>query len=283
MKFGLKGIDSINLHHIFVVFLLMVIFLTMGCRGSRQHTSVSSEGLPSTQKKVKGMGESQEGVPMEDVEETPLSSSPDGKLSKGTKPEDRKPGDKTPHDQVLGSRIPEGEMFEGEMPALGKGEKGKGSESPDRGGSPAPTDGSPDDHKELESSEIAKISPIPLMEPPKDLASLPTTLTDIFFDYDQFRIRQDSITVLESNAKVLIWRYPGRRVLIQGHCDERGTEEYNLILGERRAVAVKNYLVDLGVPAKNIQVISYGKEKPFCLEHSRKCWQQNRRSHFVIN
>ena len=71
--------------------------------------------------------------------------------------------------------------------------------------------------------------------------------------------------------------------MIQGHCDERGTREYNLVLGERRAMAVKKYLTDLGVPEENMQVISYGKEKPFCLEHSKKCWQKNRRSHFVIN
>jgi peptidoglycan-associated lipoprotein len=116
-----------------------------------------------------------------------------------------------------------------------------------------------------------------------DLSNVPRTVTDIFFDYDQYRIRQDAITVLETNAKVLIGRYPDKKVVIQGHCDERGTREYNLILGERRALAVKNYLIDLGVPEKNMQVISYGKEKPFCIEHSKKCWQKNRRSHFVIN
>jgi len=275
MKIGLKGIPPINIHRICFALLLIVIFLTMGCRGSRQHASVTSEKLPSEQETAKGLGEPQKGLPMDAVKETPLSSSPEGKLSKGQTPESKRPGDRTPDDQIRGSKIPQGEIFEGQMPATGKREKGKGS--------PTPTDGSPNSDPGVESSEIAKVTPIPLMEPPEDLALLPKNLTDVFFDYDQFRIRQDAITVLENNAKVLIWRYPMRMVVIQGHCDERGTEEYNLILGERRAVAVKNYLVDLGVPEENIQVISYGKEKPFCLEHSRKCWQQNRRSHLLIN
>jgi peptidoglycan-associated lipoprotein len=135
-----------------------------------------------------------------------------------------------------------------------------------------------------EPSDIPPVVPLPLIdEEPVDLSKIPRTVTDIFFDYDQYRIRQDAITILETNAKVLIGRYPDKKVVIQGHCDERGTREYNLILGERRALAVKNYLIDLGVPEKNMQVISYGKEKPFCIEHSKKCWQKNRRSHFVIH
>ena len=134
-----------------------------------------------------------------------------------------------------------------------------------------------------ETSDIPPVVPLPLKkEKPVDLSKVPTRLLDIFFDYDQYRIRRDMITGLEINAKILTLRYPNKKVVIQGHCDERGTREYNLILGERRALAVKNYLIDLGVPEKNMQVISYGKEKPFCLEHSKKCWQKNRRSHFWI-
>ena len=81
-------------------------------------------------------------------------------------------------------------------------------------------------------------------------SSLPWTLEDVFFDFDQRVIRMDAIPILEKNAKVLLQRYANRDVLIQGHCDERGTEAYNFILGERRATAVKNYLVDLGVPGR---------------------------------
>ena len=115
-----------------------------------------------------------------------------------------------------------------------------------------------------------------------DESTLPWILEDIFFDYDQMSIRRDAIPLLEQNAKVLLKRYPNQDVLIQGHCDERGTEEYNLILGERRAKAVKEYLVDMGIPSANLRVLSLGKNQPFCLQHTHGCLQQNRRAHFVL-
>ncbi|RMH34262.1 MAG: hypothetical protein D6690_11000 [Nitrospirae bacterium] len=120
--------------------------------------------------------------------------------------------------------------------------------------------------------------------PPQEFLEepLPAKLGDVFFDYDRYTIRADAIPVLEDNARLLLVRYPNQRIVIEGHCDERGTVEYNLALGAKRAQAVKNYLVDLGVPAENIDTISYGKEKPFCREHSLKCWQLNRRGHFVL-
>jgi len=111
---------------------------------------------------------------------------------------------------------------------------------------------------------------------------LPQTLEDVFFDYDQYTIRGDAVSVLEQNANMLLKRYSTREILIEGHCDERGTEEYNLILGERRAMVVKNYLVDLGVPASNLRVLSLGKNEPFCLQPTLECFQQNRRAHFVL-
>ncbi len=113
-------------------------------------------------------------------------------------------------------------------------------------------------------------------------SDLPRVLEDVFFDYDHYSIRREDIPSLELNARVLLKRFPTREVLIQGHCDERGTEEYNLILGERRAMMVKNYLVDLGVPASNLRVLSLGKTKPFCHEPTLQCFQQNRRAHFVL-
>jgi peptidoglycan-associated lipoprotein len=70
--------------------------------------------------------------------------------------------------------------------------------------------------------------------------------------------------------------------VIEGHCDERGTESYNMVLGERRANAVKEFLVDLGVPGDKLEVMSYGKEKPFCSDQNEQCWQENRRGHFVL-
>ena len=114
-------------------------------------------------------------------------------------------------------------------------------------------------------------------------STLPWTLEDVLFDFDQFEIRRDAIPLLEQNAKVLLTRYANREVVIQGHCDERGTENYNLILGERRARAVKNYLVDLGVAASQLHVLSLGKTQPFCLQRTMDCFQQNRRAHFVLN
>ena len=105
-------------------------------------------------------------------------------------------------------------------------------------------------------------------------------LTDVFFDFDQYAIRSAAVPVLEKNAALLKHTYKDSTVLIGGYCDERGTVEYNLELGKRRAQAVKDYLVDLGVEKSRIQIVSYGKEKPFCTESTASCWQQNRRGHF---
>ncbi|WP_447962186.1 OmpA family protein [Nitrospira sp. Ecomares 2.1] len=115
-----------------------------------------------------------------------------------------------------------------------------------------------------------------------DDSLLPLKLEDVFFDYDQYSIEKEAVPTLKQNAQVLLKRYPSREVLIEGHCDERGTEEYNLVLGERRAMAVKNYLVDLGVTASSIRVLSLGKHEPFCLQSTLRCFRQNRRAHFVL-
>ncbi len=105
------------------------------------------------------------------------------------------------------------------------------------------------------------------------------SLSDVYFDFDQFLIRRDAETVLEADAKQLKGK-DTQKILIEGHCDERGTLAYNLVLGERRARAVKQYLQDLGVPASQLQITSYGKERPFCTDPSEACWQSNRRAHF---
>jgi peptidoglycan-associated lipoprotein len=108
----------------------------------------------------------------------------------------------------------------------------------------------------------------------------PGTLGDVFFDFDRAALRPDARATLEANARVLKEKN-GVKVLIEGHCDERGTLAYNLVLGERRAQSVKRYLQELGVPVSQLQITSYGKERPFCTEHRETCWQQNRRGHFV--
>jgi len=103
---------------------------------------------------------------------------------------------------------------------------------------------------------------------------------DAYFDLDKADIRPDARTALSKTADFLK-NYPQVKVTIEGHCDERGSTEYNLSLGDRRATAVKQYLVSLGISADRISTVSYGKEKPFCMESNESCWQQNRRGHFV--
>ena len=106
-------------------------------------------------------------------------------------------------------------------------------------------------------------------------------LGDAFFDYDQATLRDDARRALQQDAQWLA-KWPQTAIRIDGHCDERGTAEYNLALGERRAVAIRTYLTDLGVRPDRIQTSSLGKEAPFCQENSELCWLQNRRGHFEI-
>ncbi|GAB4249007.1 MAG: hypothetical protein Kow00109_25070 [Acidobacteriota bacterium] len=103
----------------------------------------------------------------------------------------------------------------------------------------------------------------------------------VFFAYDSAELSAEAKAILEENSR---WfrRYPDARIIIEGHCDERGTEEYNLALGDRRAQAAKNYLVQLGISADRIETISYGEERPFALGHDESAWRLNRRAHFVV-
>jgi peptidoglycan-associated lipoprotein len=121
----------------------------------------------------------------------------------------------------------------------------------------------------------------PATRPPvKDFVAIPE-LADIFFDFDKYDIRPVDAKTLDSNANWLKSN-PNHLVLIEGHCDERGTNEYNLALGERRAKSTMNYLVSQGVQANRITIISYGEERPQCTEHTEACWAKNRRSHFLV-
>jgi peptidoglycan-associated lipoprotein len=151
--------------------------------------------------------------------------------------------------------------------------------------------------------EGARITPLPLPEgskPTAPPAGPPSTapvlsgaarpvpsefaevreLADIFFDFDRYNIRPDAERTLAQNLE---WMQsnPNALILIEGHCDERGTSEYNLALGERRAQATRNFLVSRGIRADRITLVSYGKERPVCGEQNDACWARNRRAHFL--
>ncbi len=104
----------------------------------------------------------------------------------------------------------------------------------------------------------------------------------IFFDYDVYSIRADAQDTLSKDASYLV-SHPNIKIVIGGYCDERGSDEYNLALGQNRATAAKNALVTAGVAADRIRVISYGKEKPFCTDSTEACWQLNRRAGFTLD
>ena len=130
---------------------------------------------------------------------------------------------------------------------------------------------------------------ITVAEPPPPPPAVTESLEDLFrknvrdafFDYDRSDIRPDARVALAQTAEFLRTN-PSVRVTLEGHCDERGSTEYNIALGDRRAQAARQYLASLGVSADRMEAISFGKEKPFCTESNETCWQQNRRAHFVM-
>jgi peptidoglycan-associated lipoprotein len=128
------------------------------------------------------------------------------------------------------------------------------------------------------TAPTAIIPPLPAIA---DSAFFEANIKDLFFDYDQYTLREDARAAMQSNARALAER-PGIRITIEGHCDERGSEKYNLALGDMRANAAKDFLVSLGISAGRIDTVSYGEERPFCEEHNEECWQNNRRAHLVM-
>jgi peptidoglycan-associated lipoprotein len=107
-------------------------------------------------------------------------------------------------------------------------------------------------------------------------------LADVYFDLDESTLREDAKAPLQRNADWMK-KWTTTQIIVEGHADSRGSAEYNLALGSRRADAVKQYMVSLGVPATRVTVISKGKEQPFCNEENEACWQQNRRGHFIVS
>ncbi len=123
--------------------------------------------------------------------------------------------------------------------------------------------------------------PPPAPRPISDSEFFASNVKDIYFDYDKSDIRDDARSTLQADATSLQER-SAIKFTVEGHCDERGSEKYNLALGDRRANATKQFLVGQGVNADRVDTISYGEERPVCTEHNEDCWQKNRRAHFVL-
>lgn len=134
---------------------------------------------------------------------------------------------------------------------------------------PAPEPPAPPPAPSMEETPVVKESEMPS-----------AGLTDVYFDFDKYNIREDARASLENDARWLK-ENPNVRVKIEGHCDERGTNEYNLALGERRAKSTMQFLVTLGIDKNRMSTISYGEERPVCREHNEDCYQKNRRGHLV--
>lgn len=115
----------------------------------------------------------------------------------------------------------------------------------------------------------------------EEVAALEAGLQDVFFGYDQWTLSSVGMEALNRDAGYLK-DHPGALLKIEGHCDERGTGDYNLVLGDKRAKAARSYLIEAGVSPKQVAIVSYGKERPFCIAHEESCYQQNRRGHMLL-
>jgi len=129
--------------------------------------------------------------------------------------------------------------------------------------------------------EVPVVEEEPVKEEPVVAKKEMPTLEDVFFDFDKYDLRDDAKAALAKDAEELK-KFPEVRIIIEGHCDERGTEDYNLALGEKRAKAARDYLVRLGIDGSRITIISYGESRPFDPRHNEEAWAKNRRAHFVI-
>jgi len=129
--------------------------------------------------------------------------------------------------------------------------------------------------------EPAPPPPAPPPAPAPAPAPAPLVLEDVYYDYDSSTLRDDAKAVLTANGRKMV-ESKAARVTIEGHCDERGTVDYNLALGDRRAKAAKDFLVTYGVDAGRVTTISYGESRPFAMGHDESAWAQNRRAHFVV-
>jgi peptidoglycan-associated lipoprotein len=136
---------------------------------------------------------------------------------------------------------------------------------------------------EITTKEEPPTAPEVTVKPgkPEIIEEIQKQLQRIHFDFDKATIRNDAAEILKRNAEILK-KYPNIRIVIEGHCDERGTNEYNLALGQRRAEAAKKYLVNLGISPERIETVSYGEERPLDPGHDESAWAKNRRAEFVV-
>jgi peptidoglycan-associated lipoprotein len=131
---------------------------------------------------------------------------------------------------------------------------------------------------------VSRPAPVVQQEAPPSLTDqqmFDQNIKDAYFDYDSYEVRPQDSATLQADAQFLT-QHPGWRVLIEGHCDERGSTEYNMALGDSRAQSAKQALISAGVAANRLTTTSFGKEKPFCNDSNEQCWQQNRRAHLVL-
>ena len=136
--------------------------------------------------------------------------------------------------------------------------------------------------KQVAKAPVSQPSSLEQMQQGNPVGTPPSSpLKDIYFDFDQFDLRPDARATLKANAEWLK-QNPSAVAQIEGHCDERGTAEYNLALGAKRAQMAKDYLTTLGISEQRLSTISYGQEVPVCKEHTEDCWQKNRHDRFVI-
>ena len=168
-------------------------------------------------------------------------------------------------------------------------------------GCPKKEPATPPEEIQVDTTEVDETMPAEEVEAPRDLTqedpvepALPSDveelnrvlrdrglIADVYFDFDEAELRQEARDQLSRNAEWLRAN-PGYGATVEGHADERGTNEYNLALGERRANSATNYIASLGVDSSRMRTISYGEERPVCTESTESCWQRNRRAHFVI-
>jgi peptidoglycan-associated lipoprotein len=162
------------------------------------------------------------------------------------------------------------------------GTSGSGStmQAPGTQGGPGGSDAAGSDRSQAAGGDRSQAGGGPGSRQPVRDFGVARELADVYFDFDQYEIRPADERVMERNAR---WLKTTRDlVLIEGHCDERGTSEYNVALAERRARSAMNYLVAQGIAANRITILSYGEERPQCAERSEACWSRNRRAHFLV-